>query len=109
MLTGALILLGGIIAGRFLPNVRRGPRPPKQPKAICGCDHHLSMHDPKTLECKEIEEQDDGDPILSPGGTYIVGYKNSSRRPCNCRQYAGPKPAEMYFSTPLILPQGDES
>lgn len=56
MLEGALILLAGLIIGRFVPGRRRGPKPYKpkdEPRPICGCGHHFSFHSPADGVCFE--------------------------------------------------------
>ncbi len=79
MLAGALIFAAGALAGRFLPARRRGPKPAEP---FCGCEHHISYHDPKTAECH-------GD------GNYI-GNGRYSR--CTCRRYSGPQPLPEFYA-----------
>jgi hypothetical protein len=83
MLEGALILLAGILVGRFAPARRRKPKPPKPAKPICGCGHHLAQHDRATDSCH----------ALIPADKYDV-----SRMQCTCKQYTGIQPMPEYFA-----------
>lgn len=102
MLEGALILLVGIAIGRVL-RLRARPKIPKPVRAICGCDHHYSMHDPKTGECHATERElvARSGPIKDDDyGDRIIGYKNEQweNRQCPCRRYAGPEPLPEYYA-----------
>lgn len=97
MIEGALILLFGIIIGRVMPS-RIGSTKQKALEAKCGCDHHLSKHDPKTGTCAGT--------VTNPNFSfdhYTHARNNPKVIPCPCKQYVGPTPAEQFFSTPLIL------
>lgn len=74
MLEGALILLAGILIGRFAPARRRKPKPVKDPKPICGCGHHRSFHEDGGA-CKE---------------RVYLGIAEG-HKPCTCRHYVGPE------------------
>ena len=84
----------GVLLGRFLPNRRKGPKPAKPVKPVCGCGHHHSYHDPKTAEChgmmdgKAIEFDDYAS--RSP-----VAWEQV---PCTCRQYSGPQPVPEFYA-----------
>jgi hypothetical protein len=90
VLEGTLILLVGILIGicvRSLPGKRRNLQ---QVKPVCGCEHHYSMHDPKTGAChSEITVTTYDEHGLWNGRTY---------RPCTCRQYSGPEPLPSYYA-----------
>lgn len=63
---------------------RRRPAGPEAPNYTCGCDHHLSIHDPKTGRCTAG--------VKTPKYDYVgdkVGYTYPT---CACKQYIGPKP-----------------
>jgi hypothetical protein len=74
LLEGAGILLSGMLAGRFWPARRKGPRPPKP---VCGCRHHASYHEAGTGPCHFNE--------------HYAGY-------CRCRQYTGPQPLPEFYA-----------
>ena len=60
-------------------------RPRKQAKAVCGCKHHYSFHDPKTGKCMKA----------------INGYWNDQHRrietTCSCVKYYGPIPIDDFI------------
>lgn len=91
------LLGGGVVAAaeHLLP--RRAPRQPQVPEAICGCGHHLSMHDLKTGACHEQVGTDEG--IFSPDNRFLA-YKVAQ---CLCRHYVGPQPLAMVYA-PEITP-----
>lgn len=89
MITGALILAIGILAGwllRSLPARRNGPKPASLPGPVCGCEHHHSFHDPATGQCHNL--------------TRVPGTmsRDSYHTPCKCRQYSGPVPLPEYYA-----------
>lgn len=88
LLEGALILLAGILLGRFLPSRRKHPR---QPEPVCGCDHHHSFHDPQTGEC---HAQVRGAVTRFDADEFPIAWELV---PCSCRRYSGPEPLpEVY-------------
>src|SRR5690348_9125161 len=96
MLAGGGLVFLGMCIGRFMPARRRGPKTPKPSLPICGCDHHLSMHDPKTGECNEkvpgtrVPVRDEkGKPVKDNWGEVIFTTEGVS---CPCKQYTGPQP-----------------
>jgi hypothetical protein len=99
IIEGAVIALAGVAVGRFLPNRRKGPKPP-QP--VCGCTHHHGFHDPQTGECHGVVR---GEPIE------FDAY--AARNPvawaqvqCSCRQYSGPVPIPEFYAPEIT---GDTS
>lgn len=91
MITGALILLAGIGIGWLLRSLPARPRGPKPVEAVCGgCDHHYSMHDPKTGECQASVPVDKYD---QAGKVIGVDYPG-----CACVRYSGPVPYPEYFA-----------
>ncbi len=88
LIEGAAILAAGLGVGSFTGR-RRRPKPPKAVKPICGCEHHLSLHDPKSNRCFGYDKRP---------SSYRDGMTVAWRfDPCTCRQYVGPKPAESFF------------
>lgn len=85
MVEGALILLAGIGIGwllRSLPARRKGPKPVE---AVCGCEHHHSMHNPESGACNAAVR------VNQYGGSYVY-------EPCACLQYSGPEPLPTLFA-----------
>lgn len=90
MITGALILLAGIAIGMILrsfPARRKGPKPVE---AVCGCEHHHSMHDPETGACHATVQVS----RYSRDGEW-TGYE---QKPCACRRYSGPEPLPSFYA-----------
>jgi hypothetical protein len=52
-------------------------------KPICGCKHHLAMHDPGTLMCNFSRYNSD----------------TGRQMPCGCKRYIGPDPDPMLMIT----------
>lgn len=71
-------------------------RKSKDPEPICGCDHHLAMHDPKTHGCHDVIVRRE---MHNPNGKYI----GKQLTPCTCRQYVGPQPVDSFFVTRSIF------
>ena len=90
LIEGAAILLTGIGIGTITGR-RRHPKPPKPLEAICGCTHHLSLHDPKSDRCHSVIEVPNY--VDQTGAT-----RNWKFEPCPCRQYVGPRPAESFLA-----------
>lgn len=82
----ALIALAGVLVGRFLPNRRKGPKPVKPVKPVCGCGHHHAQHDPQTGRCHSLMKVPE------------TGARYSHHAPCTCRQYSGPAPLPEFFA-----------
>lgn len=65
-------------------------------RAICGCAHHFSFHDPKTGLCHHKERQE----------TKWDDYGDAvkwERVQCGCQRYVGPEPLESLYA-PEIAP-----
>lgn len=93
---GGALLATGWLAGRRARRPPKLPEPPKQPEAICGCDHHLSAHDLATGKCHEKARL---------GQKYRDNQMTEWKWvPCNCRQYTGPRPIDTVFHPGYILP-----
>lgn len=88
----AAVALIGVLIGRFLPNRRKGPKPPKPVEAVCGCDHHHSYHDPQTGQCHGLMR---GKPVKYNAWSEPMAYE---KVPCTCRQYSGPVPMPEFFA-----------
>lgn len=84
-----MILLAGIVIGRFLPGRRRKPRMPTPPKPVCGCTHGLQTHDPETRRCHAQVKTYRHNGISE----VLDGYAD-----CACRQYTGPEPLPEFFA-----------
>ncbi len=97
---GVAVIIG-ILLGRFLPNRRKGPKPLKPVRAVCGCSHHHGFHDPRTGEC---HGQVDGNPVAYYPGGSPSAWKQVQ---CSCKQYSGPVPMPEYYATELA--SGDPS
>ncbi len=102
LLAGGGLVIAGVLLGRFLPARRRGPKPVKPVQPICGCGHHLSLHDPETKACHgsargtETAVRDKaGDPVLDSWGYVQTTYEKG---PCACRHYTGPEPLPDYYA-----------
>lgn len=91
MLEGALILLAGILIGRFAPARRKGPKPPKQIAPVCGCEHGFHDHDPDTGACNGLMKTYRYDPDSQC--EVLDAYE-----PCTCRRYTGPEPLPQYYA-----------
>lgn len=94
MITGALILAIGILAGwllRSLPARRKGPKPVE---AVCGCRHHHAMHDAGTGHCHaQVDE---------PTAYDAYGIPRSFMKvQCSCRRYSGPEFLPSYAATEI--------
>jgi hypothetical protein len=87
---GALILLAGIGIGWLLRSLPARPKGPKPVEAVCGCEHHHSMHNPETGECN--------------AAVPVTKYNKSGDRigkeykPCACLRYSGPEPIPTLFA-----------
>lgn len=90
MIEGALILLAGVIAGRFLPN-RRRRKLPKPIKPICGCTHGFHTHNAETGECNAQVKVFRYDEVSQT--EVLDGYAG-----CACVRYTGPTPYPEYFA-----------
>jgi hypothetical protein len=95
VITGALILLVGLVVG-YLVGVTRKPRPPKAlppPEPICGCHHHLALHDLAKKTCTGWTK-------------HVTLYENGIERkwefyPCKCKHYVGPEYLPQYVAPEL--------
>lgn len=82
-------LLAGFVAGRWSK---------RQPDAVCGCNHHLAHHDPKTRQGKAAIEVK----LYSDRGTKL----GKAWEDCACQCYVGPLP-EHFVSN--IIEMGSEA
>lgn len=89
LIEGAAILAAGLGVGSFTGR-RRRPKPPKAVEPICGCKHHLAVHDSKSGRCFASDRQPSK---YNQTGTTVAWQFQV----CICRQYVGPKPAESFF------------
>ena len=91
---GVAVIIG-ILLGRFLPNRRKGPKPPEPVLPVCGCGHHHAHHDPKTGKCSNL--------MKVPSTMSRDSYHTA----CTCRQYSGPVPLPEYYAPEVT--SGDPS
>jgi hypothetical protein len=89
MLEGALILLAGILIGRFMPARRRRAKPPKPVKPICGCTHGIQTHDPGTKRCHAQVQTYRHNGVKE----VLDGYAD-----CACVCYSGPTPYPEFYA-----------
>lgn len=85
MIEGAIIFAAGLAIGFILGRLRRSP---VTVETICGCDHHLSMHDPATGRCNEVVHK-----WMLPNGELQT-------RKCDCLRYVGPESINQPFTHP---------
>lgn len=90
MIEGAVILIAGLLIGRFVPARRTKPEQ-RQPEPICGCRHGRHDHDPATGVCNGQKKVYRYDPLTEL--EVLDGYA-----PCTCRQYTGPEPLPQYYA-----------
>lgn len=96
LLEYGLTSLGWLVAGATLAYRwlrRRDPRY-QVVRAICGCGHHISAHDPKTNACNASTKQ------------HEVWDENQRAHVdklvrCACLQYVGPRPIDTLYSLPI--------
>jgi hypothetical protein len=82
LLVGAAVYVAGLLTGRFLPARKHGPQPVRP---VCGCEHAVAYHDPKTGECHARRN---------------LGYWSGKDHfeGCTCRRYTGPEPLPEYYA-----------
>ena len=81
-LLGAGIFAAGLLAGRYMPARRKGPKP-RDP--VCGCGHDLAHHEP---------DGDGGGTRCHMVSQHYNGFDHMPRYteiPCTCKQYTGPR------------------
>lgn len=89
MVTGALLVVAGIVIGRILPDRRFRFRSPKEEvKPVCGCGHGTSFHgsDGRCNALSEVTRWDSG----RWAGTDPVR--------CTCQRYTGPEPLPAFYA-----------
>jgi hypothetical protein len=91
IIEGAAAVIIGLLLGRFLPGRRKGLKPVE---AVCGCDHHYSMHDPGTGACNATVQ------VSHYGGSW--GYE-----PCACVRYSGPEPIPSLYAPEIATEAGE--
>lgn len=103
------ILTAGTLFGRFVIPKRRGPKPPKPVRPICGCGHHFAHHGEDGV-CRFVETITDTveTPMRNPDGTVFIDHGGNNRFieqevisaqiPCTCQRYTGPEPLPQYIS-----------
>lgn len=90
---GVWLFLAGYIT-RMVMN-RRTRRAADAP--VCGCEHHLSMHDPVSGNC-----HGQVDTLIVPPS---VGRTFREWRQCTCRRYVGPELLpDVWAAPPMNIP-----
>lgn len=100
LLIGAGVALSGVLVGRALGRSRGGRKPAapaNQPKAVCGCGHHLVFHDRETRKCRTQV-------IIPPRWS---GRGEDISRTCMCQGYRGPTPLDEYYAPELLSEDPD--
>jgi hypothetical protein len=88
LLIGGVLLGTGWLVGRFAPGRRQGPKPVTP---ICGCEHHLAHHDPKTGQCGAEDRR----VIKRDRAQEPIAWEAT---PCTCKQYSGPIPIDSVYA-----------
>ncbi|GAA4980279.1 hypothetical protein [Actinopolymorpha pittospori] len=88
LIIGAVILLVGILIGRFLPGLGRQRRSVAQVQPVCGCGHASSFHDEKG-RCHA-----DNQVARWDGGSWV----GTESVPCSCQKYTGPEPLPAFYA-----------
>ncbi|MFI9720437.1 hypothetical protein ACIHFE_12370 [Streptomyces sp. NPDC052396] len=65
----------------------------KPPAPVCGCGHHLAIHD-KQGKCHEAVEK----PVAWDADRKPVRFEPGQ---CNCQQYVGPQPLATLYAEEL--------
>lgn len=98
MITGALILLAGILLGIGLGRLPARRKSPKPVLAVCGCTHHHSMHDPETGKCNAA--------VAVTAYNEYGGAAGKEYASCACLRYSGPEPLPAYIATEIATETG---
>jgi hypothetical protein len=91
---GVFVAVLGVVA-RLMFGPHHAPEP-TEPKPVCGCAHHLALHDPRTTKCHGSTKR----PSRWNRRGETVGYEHV---PCECRHYVGPTPVDTFFSTARLF------
>jgi hypothetical protein len=85
LVIAATIAAVGWVAAALVRRRRREPPAAADPEPYCGCGDHYAYHDMKQRD--------------RWGGTGLHnGYDHVQ---CNCRQYVGPQPLEIFYAPQL--------
>lgn len=90
ILEGGICVLVGILVGRAWQKAKKPKH--KDPKPVCGCRHHYSMHDPETGQCHGLMN---GKPLRYDSFNDPTAWEQI---PCGCRRYSGPEPLPTYYA-----------
>ncbi|MGW4240970.1 hypothetical protein [Nocardia sp. NPDC004722] len=96
----------------------RQPQPADPTRtAVCGCGHHLALHDRDERMCgylkviyndvEEVVRDTEGNPVLDRHGDIqtIRNHMYAHTTGCGCRQYVGPEVINPLTSNSLVIPQ----
>lgn len=89
---GVVIFVVGVVVGRV--RRRRPNDAPVGAAPVCGCRHHLSMHDPQTGLCHGVAWR-----LHTPPKGQTFDLKDE----CPCRHYVGPEPLSLVAAQPLAV------
>jgi hypothetical protein len=96
VIEGALIFLGGLVAGVITRSLPARKKPTAQLAAVCPCRHARSFHADGTGRCH--------------GKDRLARYNDAGLRigyepiDCSCQRYDGPQPFQELYAPPLQLP-----
>ena len=88
LIIGAVILLAGILIGRFLPGLGRQRRSAQEVQPVCGCGHAPSFHgaDGRCHAANQVAQWDQG------------RWTGNESVPCTCQKYTGPEPLPAFYA-----------
>ncbi|UGY92850.1 hypothetical protein [Streptomyces gobiensis] len=83
---------------RRVRELAEASRPPEPPEPVCGCTHHLAIHDKQGM-CHAVVEVPTG---------WDADHKPLAYEPgmCRCQQYVGPQPLSQVWAED-ITDKGD--
>ena len=96
MLEGALIFLGGLLAGVVVRSLPPRRKPVAALPPVCHCRHARSFHEEGTGRCHGVDRLKR---YSAAGAT--TGFDAVE---CTCLRYDGPEPIPTLYAPPLQLP-----
>ncbi len=95
-------------------------RKPKRSQPICGCGHHLALHDRRNGRCHhsaalyneryEVVRDGDEKPVLDAFEDVqtVIRRELAGTSICGCQQYIGPEPLNLFQPQVIIVPEETE-